>query len=143
MDKWFVRHERRGARLPTALATVFEEAVVSGEPAHWQRRWQGSTLVVSCLPLSGHFGAARWLLRLEERADAAPVPEPWRILLTQREQQVTSAVLRGWDNRLIGEELGCAEATVKKHLQRIFEKLGIESRTALVARAATNARVAG
>jgi DNA-binding NarL/FixJ family response regulator len=54
---------------------------------------------------------------------------------------VVSAVARGWDNRLIAAELGCSEATVKKHLQKIFDKLGVQSRTALVARVAEQRRV--
>jgi len=85
-------------------------------------------------------GAARWLLRLEERSDKAKIPEHWCRLLTPREQQVVSGVLQGWDNRMIGQELGCAEATVKKHMQSIFEKLGLESRTQLIARASQKVR---
>lgn len=48
-----------------------------------------------------------------------------------KEVDVPLRVLLGWDNQLIADELGCSLATVKKHLQHIFDKLGIPSRTAL------------
>jgi DNA-binding CsgD family transcriptional regulator len=140
MDGWFDRHERRGSRLPEVLASVLQAAVRAGAPASWSKVGAGSTLEVSFLPLTGNFGDARWMLRLEEQPDALCLPEHWRALLTQREQEVTGGVLQGWDNRLIGEQLGCTVATVKRHLQSIFEKLGVDSRTLLVVRAARSAR---
>jgi DNA-binding NarL/FixJ family response regulator len=68
------------------------------------------------------------------------MPRAFRELLTPREQEVAAAVVRGWDNRLIGAELGCTVPTVKKHLTSVFNKLGLSSRTALVARAAEKHR---
>jgi DNA-binding CsgD family transcriptional regulator len=134
IERWFARHERRAKRLPRALERALASAVDAAAPATWRTRAAGLTLEVSLLPLTGYFGTARWMLRLQERADAARAPGNWRHQLTKREQQVTHGVLQGWDNRLIASEIGCAHATVKKHLQNIFEKLGVESRTALMAR---------
>ena len=56
------------------------------------------------------------------------------------EGSVSAAVIRGWDNTLIAGELGCTTTTVKKHMTNIFNKLGLQSRTALVARAAEKNR---
>jgi DNA-binding NarL/FixJ family response regulator len=56
-------------------------------------------------------------------------------MLTQREVQVAECVLRGWDNQLIKEHLKCSLGTVKKHLQRVFDKLGVDSRAALIHKA--------
>jgi DNA-binding NarL/FixJ family response regulator len=140
LERWFERNECRGKRLPEALAAVLKAAAITGTPAVWRQGDRDLTLQVSFLPLTGHFGDARWMLRFEEHSDALAVPEHWRLRLTKREQQVTSGVLQGWDNRQIGAELVCAEATVKRHLLSIFEKLGVESRTVLVVRAAQKAR---
>ncbi|MEO8905777.1 MAG: helix-turn-helix transcriptional regulator [Polyangiaceae bacterium] len=133
LAKWFAARESARGCLPEPLVNLALSAH-DGGPA--LRRQAGeSKLKVSIHPVSGHFGNARWMLRLQEHSDESVVPEAWRARLTPREQQVTQGVLRGWDNRLIGAELHCAEGTVKKHLQSIFQKLGLESRTSLVARA--------
>jgi len=50
-------------------------------------------------------------------------------------------VVKGKTNRDIGDILGCSAATVKKHLEHIYAKLGVETRTA-AAGVAVN-RVAG
>jgi len=66
--------------------------------------------------------------------------ETWRRSLTPREQEVTLGVLRGWDNHLIASELGCRTNTVKKHLQNVFAKLGVDDRATLLVRAARASR---
>ncbi len=54
-----------------------------------------------------------------------------RSLLTEREWAIAELVATGLSNRVIGETLYIAEITVKKVLQSIFAKMGINSRTAL------------
>lgn len=56
--------------------------------------------------------------------------------LTHRERQVLELMGRGWGNRAIAEELFISENTVKNHVRRIHEKLGVHSRTEAVVRAA-------
>jgi DNA-binding CsgD family transcriptional regulator len=53
--------------------------------------------------------------------------------LTARERQALHWVAEGKSNEQIARIVGCAEATVKKHLQRIYRKMGVESRTAAAA----------
>lgn len=58
-------------------------------------------------------------------------PDPLRSLgLTAREAEVLLWVAQGKTNPEIGTILDAAENTVKKHLQHIFEKLGLDSRNA-------------
>lgn len=54
--------------------------------------------------------------------------------LTPREREVALAVLDGLANIEIAERLGIQVLTVKKHLTRIFEKAGVQSRTQLIRR---------
>lgn len=54
-----------------------------------------------------------------------------RASLTSREREVAGAVARGWRNRQIGEALGIAERTVKKHVASACRKLGASSRLQL------------
>ena len=50
--------------------------------------------------------------------------------LTIREYEVLHWVAEGKTNRDIGKIIICSEGTVKKHLQHIFAKLGVETRIA-------------
>lgn len=55
-----------------------------------------------------------------------------KILLTRREEEVVSLVADGLKNREIAEHLNLSEHTVKNHLFRVFERLGISSRAELI-----------
>ena len=50
--------------------------------------------------------------------------------LTHREAEVLHWVTLGKTSRDIGEILGSSPRTVDKHLEHVFEKLGVETRTA-------------
>ena len=50
--------------------------------------------------------------------------------LTPRETEVLSWLAKGKTNRDIGDILGMSHRTVNKHLEHIFEKLGVETRSA-------------
>lgn len=56
-------------------------------------------------------------------------------LLTPREREVLEWLAAGKTNRDIAEILGARPRTVEKHLERIYQKLGVETRTAAVMRA--------
>jgi DNA-binding response OmpR family regulator/DNA-binding CsgD family transcriptional regulator len=53
--------------------------------------------------------------------------------LTARETEVLSWLAKGKTNRDIAEILGMSPRTVNKHLEHIFEKLGVETRAAAAA----------
>ena len=53
--------------------------------------------------------------------------------LTPREAEVLSWLAKGKTNRDIADILGMSPRTVNKHLEHIFEKLGVETRTAAAA----------
>jgi ATP/maltotriose-dependent transcriptional regulator MalT len=53
--------------------------------------------------------------------------------LTDREVEVLRLVARGSSNRAIAEELVLSEHTVRRHLQNLFAKLGVSSRSAATA----------
>jgi DNA-binding NarL/FixJ family response regulator len=52
--------------------------------------------------------------------------------LTPREIEVLRCIARGLSNPDTGRQLYISEATVKSHVTRIFEKLGVSDRTAAV-----------
>ena len=59
-----------------------------------------------------------------------------RYRLTRREAQVAGLVLHGYKNVDIGVSLGISPTTVKRHLTRIFDKVGVNSRSQLQMRLA-------
>jgi DNA-binding CsgD family transcriptional regulator len=59
-----------------------------------------------------------------------------RYRLSQREVQIIELVLHGYRNRDIAATLGITPATTKKHLSRVFDKVGVDSRAELASRLA-------
>lgn len=55
-------------------------------------------------------------------------------LLTIRELQIADLVARGLTNAEIGKELWISQNTVKQSLKKMFRKLGVTSRTTMVAK---------
>ena len=52
--------------------------------------------------------------------------------LSSREREIVRAVALGLRNAEVAQHLAIAEATVKTHLNKVFQKLGIRDRTELV-----------
>ena len=57
------------------------------------------------------------------------------VALTTREREILGLTADGMGANEIGEKLFLSGSTVKKHLQRIYEKLGVSDRAAAVAEA--------
>ncbi|MEN3374122.1 response regulator transcription factor [Dechloromonas sp. ZS-1] len=76
-------------------------------------------------------GDDEWLVVLREENDASAVESLIAAFrLTQREAEVLYWVVQGKTSKDIGDILGSSPRTVNKHLEHIFEKLGVETRTA-------------
>ncbi len=63
-----------------------------------------------------------------------------QLALSAREAEVLSWVAQGKTNAEISRILGISARTVQKHLEHIFDKLGVENRTAAAAKALERAR---
>jgi DNA-binding CsgD family transcriptional regulator len=72
----------------------------------------------------------RGLLFCMSDATMNPAINPASLLLTPREREIMHWVSQGKSNWGVAKILGCSEQTVKKHLQRIYRKLGVENRMA-------------
>lgn len=53
--------------------------------------------------------------------------------LTPRQVQVMHLIIKGKGLTLIAQELGCTEATVRKHIENLYRRLGVQTRTAAIA----------
>ncbi len=86
-------------------------------------------------------GDGEWLVVMRERSDRAVIDAlAAAFKLTAREAEVLYWVAKGKTNRDIGDIFGTSPATVKKHLEHVFEKLGVETRNAAASMAASRVR---
>jgi DNA-binding response OmpR family regulator/DNA-binding CsgD family transcriptional regulator len=84
--------------------------------------------------VSGNPARGEWMLILEEFDDAAHAATLGaQFGLTTREAEVLLWLSRGKTNRDIGEILSMASRTVNKHLEHLFHKLHVETRSAAAA----------
>ena len=91
----------------------------------------GRTLTARRLGSAG-LGETMWLLGLRE-GDAGAASRLTTAALTPRETEVLSWIAKGKTNRDVGQILGLSPRTVNKHLEHVFEKLGVETRAAAAA----------
>jgi len=93
---------------------------------------------------SDQVAEGEWMMVLREESETALLQALSQALpLTAREADVLYWVIQGKTNRDIGEILGTSPRTVHKHLEHVFEKLGVETRTAAAAMALSKVRHSG
>jgi LuxR family transcriptional regulator, maltose regulon positive regulatory protein len=56
--------------------------------------------------------------------------------LSRREIEILRLIKSGMSNRLIAKALTVEESTIKTHINNLYSKLGVQSRTQAIARAA-------
>lgn len=72
-----------------------------------------------------------WLPPAVQRAAVAELRAPSRSAITEREREIIRHVALGRRNAEVARDLFISEETVKKHLNSIFQKLGIRDRVQL------------
>ena len=82
----------------------------------------------------GQLGALVLVVDPARRPRVDPVLAAAVLGLTPMEGRVAVAILTGRTAAGIANALGCAESTVKTHLKRVYDKLGITKQTELVRR---------
>ncbi len=72
--------------------------------------------------------AAPLLRELQAHADEAAIEDGLPPELSEREVAVLKLLMRGAENKQIGDALFISTGTVKNHISAILEKLGVENR---------------
>jgi CheY-like chemotaxis protein/DNA-binding CsgD family transcriptional regulator len=84
----------------------------------------------------------QWMIVLQEESDSAQVEALMHLFkLTKRESEVLYWTTKGKTSRDIGDILGSSSRTVNKHLEHVFIKLGVETRTAAASLAIAKLRI--
>jgi len=119
--------------LPPPVVAALLRLIESDDDRGFCHAIPGGQLEFTLLTRSG---PDEWLFRLVETLAGAEE----RLLavrhgLTDREAEVLLWISRGKSNREISEILGISPRTVNKHLEQVFEKMGIENRASAAAAA--------
>jgi DNA-binding response OmpR family regulator/DNA-binding CsgD family transcriptional regulator len=116
----------------TAALGALDEGPVPGSPSRTVEAGRSGRRLR--FTLHEAVGDGQWLLVLREADNTAALEAMVLAFgLTPREAEVLYWIARGKTNRDIGEILGSSPATVKKHLEHVYEKLGVETRSAAAA----------
>jgi len=110
------------------LVSQLVEQVLTGEGADLEMASRSPVTPSEEIILDIDVDDARYLLvRL-------PKAEQPRVQLSPREQEIVRMVAQGHSNKVMADVLSISTWTVCTHLRRIFAKLGVGSRAAMVAR---------
>jgi DNA-binding CsgD family transcriptional regulator len=124
------RHFERG-RLAGGLPAPISAWIAAACPGPLVLARDGYRLRVDSL------GGRPAALLLTERATAPSVADLRRLGLSRREAEVLALVTQGSTNMDIARRLSVSPGTVKRHLEHVYAKLGVHSRTAAAAAAWT------
>ena len=120
--------------LPDAERQIEPPRLSCESPGHGARRLT--------FRLHQQTGDDDWLIIMREESDETVIQAiSLSFKLTAREAEVLYWVVKGKINRDIGDILGTSPMTVKKHLERVFAKLGVETRTAAAGMAMSRIRL--
>ena len=121
-------------RLPGKLLSLFQQWIpqLSNVGSDAMEFKLGSGFNLSISPCDNDRG---YLLLLHHEGDNwTPENLKERLKLTFREAEILMWISRGKTNKEIGLILNTSPRTVNKHLEHIFEKLGVSTRAAAIAR---------
>ena len=109
-----------------------------GVPAIWHGNTVAALTFESRGPAfldDGLAGSLRWLGSALGRRVTGDRPEVGETRLSDREREVLQLAADGYDGPAIAQHLFVSPATVKTHFIHVYEKLGVNDRSAAVARA--------
>ncbi len=130
------QRERLGPELGRIRLAQADLALAQGGPgsAARARSLLGQALALyQKLGVDGEVRRVRARLRDLPRQPSAPASTPLPAGLTPREAEVLRLVATGQSNHQIAGQLALSESTVAKHLTSIFNKVGVDNRTAAAA----------
>lgn len=136
LQKYFLCHNIYA--LPEILQRWFKQQISQLQshkiallsPRYFCMEQEKSKLIIKLIPNSR---SSNYLLLLEEQEILAFSITTLELLgLTKREAEVLYWISKDKSNARIAKILGCGEGTVRKHLEHIYEKLDVQTRTGAV-----------
>jgi DNA-binding CsgD family transcriptional regulator/streptogramin lyase len=102
-------------------------------PPFWKTWWFQviAVLVLALLLLSGHHSRMK-RLRLRYKSESEMHAIFTRYKISNREQEIIQLIMKGKSNKEIEDELFISIRTVKSHIYKIYQKLGVKNRLELI-----------
>lgn len=123
---------REDEQLPDTIRVPLLRLLARNAPGASLRIEQGESALE--LVIIAQYRESEVLIRLNELNPKADVAQlQGKLGLTDREAEVLLWISYGKSNGMISEVLAISPRTVQKHLERIYEKLGVETRAAAAA----------
>lgn len=122
LQRWF---ENRRSRLGDCI-----QQITPMPPFHLEK--SGQHLTVDLVPCSD---AEQYVLNIREHQSPFSIESLQILGLTKREAEVLCSISNDKGNAEIAKLLNCSLGTVKKHLEHIYDKLQVQTRTAAVMKA--------
>ncbi len=129
-QRWLAEHFK--GEPASALADWLAVAAGQGGDDAHRTSADGRALLARRLGDIG-MGEAMWLLSETPAGNVSAAHRLATAALTPRQTEVLSWIAKGKTNRDVAEILGMSPRTVNKHLEHVFEKLGVETRAAAAA----------
>jgi DNA-binding CsgD family transcriptional regulator len=123
--------------LPDALRTLVALTRRPDDPPRDMRGQVGKDASVEEVLVDTEMDGCRYLLL------RMPQPDHHQTRLSPREYEIVRMVAKGHPNKVIADVLNISSWTVCTHLRRIFAKLGVGSRAAMVARLSESGALKG
>lgn len=123
------RMREQAPRTRVLVLSMYEEphyvraALAAGAHAYLGKRTGSAELL----------GTIRRLHAGEVPSVRAALPDHDALTLSAREREIMQCVIQGQTSRQIADELGITKSSVDTYRSRIFRKLGVDNRAALVA----------
>lgn len=136
LEKWYPgRSERDEWGIPRAWRARIDplmagDILLTASSDSWKEQRGLSTLEVRFTRLPRGEGRDLWELQLEE---FSVIPEKWRPLLSKKQFEAAALVLQGKSDKEIASQMRIKEDTAKDHVHEAYRRLGVKSRTALMA----------
>jgi DNA-binding NarL/FixJ family response regulator len=122
------------------VLTVYEDndrifgALKSGASGYLLKRAEPAEILraIQEVKLGGAPMSSQIASRVVESFRESPRDQPKSEVLSQREEEILKDLCKGYSSKEIGGHLSISVATVNTHLQHIYEKLHVRSRTEAV-----------
>lgn len=136
-EEWFQESLRLLAEAQQPLPRALTELAYGEHLRRTRQRARARTHLRAALEVFEHLGAVPWAQRasaeLRASGETTRKRDPGQATtLTPQEDQIVRLVASGLGNRDIAAQLFLSTRTVEYHLRKVFQKLGITSRTELI-----------